>query len=167
MAKWDADHSGKYTVTASLLAPASRAAFGEKDHASVRRSAIIDGWDGELMQSAGLAPVAVAPLVVLPGHEMTYTQRDRFTGIAGARRSVYVVRNAADDLNLEIVYVEPGRVPEKPFFSLETKNVWVPHRYYLFLWLPVTIPADAATLPIQLLLWPLMASIRSEEHTSE
>ena len=154
-----ADHPGKYTVTAALRAPASLSALGEKDHASVPRAAIVEGWDAELMQGADLLPVAVAPLVVLPGHQMAYSQRDRFTGVEGADRSVYVVRNSADDDNLNIVYIADDRVPQKTFFNLQTKYVRVPHRYYLLLWLPVTIPADAATLPLQLLLWPMMAGI--------
>ena len=162
-----AGRSGKYTISASLSGLEPGRAFlsghgGERDFASVRRTAIVQGWNEELMRSGDLRTVAIAPLVVLPGHQSAYDQHRRlqFTGLEAAERTVYVVRNAENDLNLMLVYAEKGRVPERIFFDLETKYVRVPHRYYLLLWLPVTIPADAATLPLQLLMWPLVASIK-------
>jgi len=155
-----AEHRGKYTVTASLHASTSLSPARDMDHATIRRRDIVEGWDTNAMKTPELFPVAVAPLVVLPDHEDTYKHRAQFNGIEGADRSVYVVESAAHDINLDVVYVDNGRVPRKTFFNLETKHVQVPHRYYLFLWLPVTIPVDAATLPLQLLMWPMWASIK-------
>jgi hypothetical protein len=164
-----ADCPGNYTVTASLarLEPGASAFTsgheGENNMGHVRRTDIIDGWDAESMRSGDLRPVGTAPLVVLPRHDRAYSewQRRQFTGVEAAERTVYVVvPNGEDDLNLTLVYVEHGRLPEQTFFNLESKSVRVPHRYHLLLWLPITIPVDAATLPIQLLLFPVVMSNR-------
>jgi len=155
-----AKHRGKYTVTASLNATSRMPGVAAREGHYIRRSAIVQGWDTNLLNNSDLISVTVGPTVILPQHQSAGNRRDQFDVIEGTERSLYIVQNEAHDLNLEMVYVDDTRTPRKNFFSFESKNVNVPHRYYLLLWLPLTIPADAATLPFQLLLWPVMSGIR-------
>src|SRR5207248_2789520 len=103
----------KYTVRAPLSGPERGGHGGERNFARIRRTAIVEGWDAGLMRSVELRPVANAPLVVLPVHQSAYGQRDRlqFSGLGEAERTVYAVRDAENDLNVMLVYVEKGRVP--------------------------------------------------------
>jgi hypothetical protein len=142
-----------FTVSAAFPPP------GGKESATVPRSAIVEGCNTSTSATNNRRPIATAPLVVLAGHQHAYANLEQFTAIEGAAESLYVVGNSARDSNLALVYVASGDRPRKIVFSLATKNVRLPHRYYLLFWLPLTIPADAATLPLQLLFYPMFASI--------
>ncbi|HEY6184981.1 MAG TPA: hypothetical protein VIW67_22265 [Terriglobales bacterium] len=145
---------GPYTVTVFL--PQSPA------HGSVSapRSSITEGWEPGLLERTDLLAVAVGPRVTLPGHQRTQNKLHDFPGLEGAARTLYLVENAAHDLNLEMVYVASDDKPEKLLVHVQTKKVSHPHNYPLLFWLPLTIPLDATTLPFQLLLYPLFSSIR-------
>jgi len=72
---------------------------------------------------------------------------------------IILVQNEAHDEHPSLVLVTKDRLPRQTVYRLETKNIIVPHRYYLLLWLPLTIPVDAATLPLQILAYPFFKSI--------
>jgi hypothetical protein len=137
-----ASKSSRFTVSIPLT---------DSDFVTVPRSAVTDGW--HLPEGTNLLSIAVVFPVVLPGHEDSFNERDKFLGLAEAPRTMYVVWNEKRDLNIQLVYVVHDAHPQKRFYLLASKDEERAHEYPLLLLLPLTVAGDIATLPFQGLFW--------------
>jgi hypothetical protein len=131
----------RYTVTVPLP-------LGE-DGVWVPQKGMSEGWKKEVFNRPDALPIAVGPPVVLPAYQSARGNPSRFSEIAGAERTLYLVRHSRPDAQTCLFYVARGQHPRKINIGLDGRDVKTPRRYPLLLLVPLTIPVDAATLPLQ------------------
>src|SRR5207244_4256892 len=112
---------GPFTITA-FLPTSNDLSLGRRrgfDRVSVSSDAAAEGW--HLPESPGFLPVEVVFPLVLTGYGTASDEPDRFPGLNGVERTLYVVASEEVRLNQALVYVAQDPNPKKVFFSLQPK----------------------------------------------
>lgn len=121
--------------------------------AEVPRSALTKGWDATTPQDANLAPVTVSLRSEQTDQiwSLKWVPPNAETNVTG--RTLLVFQDEDHQENIIFVYVDPASFSSPLKFKLDGETELRPGRYYLtmFFLLPVAIPMDIATSPIQLL----------------
>jgi hypothetical protein len=132
------------TVTASILEfPSSENSF----RLGLQSGA--EGWDREFFNDPNVHAVAIGPRVTLSAFEHPETNQGSFLEVPGAERIVYLVQTPKPYPSTYLYYVETGQPSHTVCIFPERREIRTPERYPLLLLVPVTIPIDLVTMPIQ------------------
>ena len=138
----ESSHVKQFTITVSL--PAS------EDGVWVPQAGMAEGWELGIISSTDTLPVTVAQPVVLPAYQSARGNQDRFLEIAGAERTLYLVKHLKPDRQTFLFYVVKGQHSRKIDIGLDGRDVKTPRRYPFLMLVPITLPIDVATLPFQI-----------------
>ena len=106
------------------------------------------GWESEFSRRGDMLPVDIAEVT---NCESGKGNQKPFQEPAGAERTLYLRHSKPGSPESSVSYVEKGRHSRKIDIYLDGRDVKTPGKYPWLLLLPLTIPIDAATWPIQLL----------------
>jgi hypothetical protein len=137
----ESSHVRRFTISVSLSA--------SEDVVWVPREGMAEGWAPESPSPADALPVTLAPPVVLSAYQSARGNQDHFLEIAGAERTLYLVRHLKPDSQTPLLYVVKNPHPQRIDVMLDGRDVKTPGRYPLLLLVPLTIPVDVVTLPFQ------------------
>jgi len=112
-----------------------------------------EDWETEVFNRTDTLWVAVAPRVVVPEHASAIANRYLFPDLE-ADRTLYLIEHPAPDRRSDLFYAAKGDPPRDIEIYLDGRNVKTPSRYPLLLLVPLTVPIDLLTWPIQLFFWP-------------
>ena len=117
----------------------------------LRRNAIVDGWD-ESQRTEG-KDLTIAPRINIPQGGPLFRHAEKFKTLEN-NDTIYQINysgtNTSNLDRIELVYVSPTRI--EAFNSIQVMNhsTRLPAKNAYLLLLPIAIPADIVTLPIQI-----------------